>query len=53
MTDSNQQSRLSKEEIDSVITLYSNGQYQEAIDNIKALNKVYPNEHLDRLYLKP
>ena len=43
MTDSNQQSALSKEQIDSVIKLYSNGQYQEAIDKIKALNGVYPN----------
>ena len=43
MTDSNQQSALSKDQIDSVIKLYSNGQYQEAIDKIKALNGVYPN----------
>ena len=43
MTDSNQQSALSKEQIDSVVALYSNGQYQEAIDKIKALNGVYPN----------
>ena len=43
MTDSNQQSALSKEQIDSVVALYSNGQYQEAIDQIKALNEVYPN----------
>ena len=43
MTDSNQQPRLSKEEIDSVIALYSNGQYQEAINQIKVLNEAYPN----------
>ena len=38
MTDQNQQTALSKEQIDSVIALYSNGQYQEAIDQIKILN---------------
>jgi len=43
MTDSNQQPKLSKEEIDSVIALYSNGQYQEAINQIKILNETYPN----------
>ena len=43
MTDSNHQSALSKEQIDSVIELYSNGQYQEAIDQIKFLNTSYPN----------
>ena len=43
MTESNQQPRLSKEEIDSVIALYSNGQYQEAINQIKVLNEAYPN----------
>ena len=32
MTGSNQQPALTKEQIDSVIKLYSNGQYQEAID---------------------
>ena len=39
MSDSNTQSTLSKEQIDSVIALYSNGQYQEAIDSIKGLTK--------------
>ena len=43
MSDSNTQSTLSKEQIDSVIALYSNGQYQEAIDSIKLLNESYPN----------
>ena len=43
MTDSNQQPRLSKEELDSVIALYSNGQYKEAINQIKVLNEAYPN----------
>jgi predicted O-linked N-acetylglucosamine transferase (SPINDLY family) len=43
MTGPNHQARLSKEEIDSVISLYSNGEYQKAIDRIKSLNKVYPN----------
>ncbi len=32
----NQQS-ISKEQIDSVITLYTNGQFQKAIDKIKIL----------------
>ena len=43
MTESNQQPKLSKEEINSVIALYSNGQYQEAINQIKILNETYPN----------
>ena len=43
MTNSNHQPKLSKEEIDSVLNLYSNGQYQEAINQIKVLNKAYPN----------
>ena len=43
MTNSNHQPKLSKEEIDSVLSLYSNGQYQEAINQIKVLNKAYPN----------
>ena len=43
MTDSNQQSELSKEQIDSVIELYSAGQYQEAVNQIKILNQSYPN----------
>ena len=43
MTESNHQPTLSQEQIDSVIKLYSNGQYQEAINQIKALNEVHPN----------
>ena len=43
MTDENQQSGLSQEQIDSVIALYSNRQYQEAIDEILVLDESYPN----------
>ena len=43
MSDSNHQSTLSQKQIDSVINLYSNGDYQGAIDQIKILNKSYPN----------
>ena len=43
MTNTNQQPGLSKEQIDSVVKLYSNRQYQEAIDQIKSLNESYPN----------
>ena len=43
MTDENQQPGLSQEQIDSVIVLYSNRQYQEAIDEILVLDESYPN----------
>ena len=43
MSDSNHPTALSKEQIDSVIALYSSGQYQEAIEAIKLLNKSHPN----------
>ena len=43
MTDSNHQLELSKEQIDSVFSLYSNGHYEEAINQIKILNESYPN----------
>ena len=43
MKDADNQLALSKEQIDSVIVLYSNGQYQEAINQIKTLNEAYPN----------
>ena len=43
MTDSSHQSRLSQEQLDSVMALYSNGQYEEAINQIKVLNEAYPN----------
>ena len=46
MSDSNHPSTLSKEQIDSVIALYSNGQYEEAIKQIKELNILYPNQPL-------
>jgi len=35
--------KLSKEQVDSVIALYSRGKINEAVDAIKALNKKYPN----------
>ena len=35
-----------KEQFDNVIFLYSNGQFQEAINQIKALNQKYPHEPL-------
>lgn len=35
--------QLTKQEIDSVIALYSSGQIHEAIEQIKALNEKYPN----------
>jgi protein O-GlcNAc transferase len=43
VTDQNQPKALSKEQMDYVIILYSSGQYQDAIDQIKILNDVYPN----------
>ena len=43
MTDENQQPVLSQEQIDSVIALYSNRQYQDAIDEILVLDESYPN----------
>ena len=36
--------RLEQVQINSVITLYSNGQIQEALDSVGALIKDYPNE---------
>jgi len=42
----NKQLSLSKNEVNSVFTLYSNGRFQIAIDEIKALNEKYPNEPL-------
>ena len=43
MIDENQQKELSKEQIDSVISLYSNHQYKEAIEKIIVLDESYPN----------
>lgn len=39
----NNQQGLSKEQINSVISLYSQGHYPEAIERIKSLNNDYPN----------
>jgi predicted O-linked N-acetylglucosamine transferase (SPINDLY family) len=43
MTEPNRQSQLTNEQINSVLSLYSNGQYQDAINQIKVLNKNHPN----------
>jgi Flp pilus assembly protein TadD len=40
---SDQNSTLSKEQIEEVYGLYKNGQFKEAISQIKALNKIHPN----------
>ena len=40
------QKKLPLEKIDSVIELYSNGQIQEALENIEALSKDFPNSPL-------
>ena len=40
---SKEQLVLSKDQVDSVIGLYSSGKINEAIDTIKALNENYPN----------
>ena len=42
----NTQPNLSKEQVESVYALYTNGKIQDAIDKIKALNEKYPNEPL-------
>ncbi len=42
----NKQLSLSKNEVNSVFALYSNGRFQIAIDEIKTLNEKYPNEPL-------
>ena len=39
----NKQPSLSRDEINSVFDLYSNGQFQEAVNKIKVLNEEYPN----------
>ncbi|SVE18205.1 uncharacterized protein METZ01_LOCUS471059, partial [marine metagenome] len=39
----NKQLSLSKEQVDSVIALYSSGKMEEAIITIKALNEDFPN----------
>ena len=42
----NKNQRLPETHIKSVITLYSNGQIQEALDSVETLTKDYPNEPL-------
>tara|TARA_B100000795_G_scaffold46918_1_gene30861 strand:+ start:1931 stop:3592 length:1662 start_codon:yes stop_codon:yes gene_type:complete len=43
MTNNNKPTVLSKEQIESVISLYSSGNTNQAIKRIKALNEDYPN----------
>ena len=43
MTDSNHQPMLTKEQIDSVVSLYYSGKFNDAIDAINLLNVEYPN----------
>ena len=43
MSKSNQNSTLSREQIEVVYELYRDGQFKEAISKIKALNEIYPN----------
>ena len=42
--------RLAQAQIKYVITLYSNGQIQEAFDTVETLIKDYPNEALTLQY---
>ncbi|MDC1046999.1 sulfotransferase [Candidatus Pseudothioglobus singularis] len=42
----NKQNKLARKKIEYVYGLYSSGQFQLAVDNIKTLNKKYPNEPL-------
>ncbi len=42
----NNQPLLPREKVQYVISLYSNGQFHEAVDKIKALNESYPKEPL-------
>ena len=42
MTGSNNQTGISKQEIDSVIALYKSGDYREVLKQIKVLNETYP-----------
>ena len=42
----NKQNKLPRKKIEYVYGLYSSGQFQFAVDNIKTLNKKYPNEPL-------
>ena len=43
MENSNSSNQLSKEQIESVMLLYSSGEIHEAISRIKSLNESYPN----------
>ena len=43
MADLNNQNKLSNAQISFVLDLYTSGQYQEAINQIKDLNEAYPN----------
>jgi len=43
MINKSDQPSISKQQIDSVIALYSSGHFNEAIDAIKALNEEFPN----------
>ena len=43
MNNQNSQISISREQIESVMSLYSSGKIEEAIQNIKSLNEEYPN----------
>lgn len=43
MSNLNSQIKLTREQIDSIMTLYTSGQFNEAINRIKELNEQYPN----------
>jgi len=43
VADLNNQNKLSNAQISFVLDLYTSGQYQEAINQIKVLNEAYPN----------
>ena len=42
----NKKPSMPREKVNSIFSLYSNGQFQEAVNQIKALNENYPNEPL-------
>ena len=42
----NKQSSLPKKEVESVFALYSAGEFQKAVEVIKNLNSLYPNQPL-------
>ena len=42
----NKQSSLPKKEVESVFALYSSGEFQKAVEVIKSLNSLYPNQPL-------